>query len=336
MKIIFSLLLLLSLNLFAQSSHVYNDNIELQKREHHFTIHPWGTLKNKARYNNQWPFTPESIGHTIASLQHYGVDAYFHHGIDIRGEAGTTIKSATSGKVVNIENYASSHLYWEVAVLDDDGFLWQYHHVDRYSIPQKILDAYKQGTHIEAGTELGEIVYWPVITFGERFHHIHLNVLDKNLNYINPFLLLPPLEDFTAPKIKRVGIIQNGHSTTLTTIKSSDDYSLFVEASDYIQHTKFALPPYLITYSINGGKEMTVWRFNYLPGGTNNEKYLYDFYLHESCGNYECRRFLINLNFNRNTPRHFPTTPGNYTIKVIVQDFYGNYDQRTFKWNIID
>ena len=143
----------------------------------------FGSLEQTpAPRRSPWPFDILSIGHTMSSYQLYSSSlgsAYFHHGLDIRGNTGTPVLSSTSGKVVNIENYAGGPLYWEVAILDDNGFLWQYHHVDKDSITQKMRDSYKWGERIEAGEKIGEIVDWPVYTGGEQYSHVHLNILDN-------------------------------------------------------------------------------------------------------------------------------------------------------------
>ena len=51
-----------------------------------------------------------SIGHTSASYQNYSGDyrqAYFHHGLDIRANAGQEVFASAGGKVVNIEDYGA-------------------------------------------------------------------------------------------------------------------------------------------------------------------------------------------------------------------------------------
>ena len=153
------------------------------------------------RSRHPWPFEALSIGHSMASFQSYGWgQAYFHHGIDIRGDEGTPIYAAVGGKVVNVANYyKGSRYYWEVAILDEQGYLWQYHHVDPDSIPQKIKIAFKEKASVPTGELLGEIVDWPVSTFGEVYTHIHLNVLGKDGIYLNPLHFLESLQDIQKP-----------------------------------------------------------------------------------------------------------------------------------------
>ena len=335
MKVLLLGFLSLSFSILANDHLMKKDGfIEVQKVVHNYKIAPWAVLsnKNKNLFQANWPFALSSIGHTTASYQQYGWDKYFHHGLDVRGEAGESILSATDGKIVNIENYASSDLYWEVAVLDTHGFLWQYHHVDKNSIPQKIKDAYSTGASIKMGDKLGEIVYWPVVTFGERFNHIHLNVLDKNLHYVNPFLLLKKLDDRVAPTINKIGLLQKGKIFPTARIRGS--YSLYVNSDDYVLHSKFKVPPYKISYFLDDKPERIVWEFKDLPGGSDNEKYVSDFFQERTCGNYDCRKFYINLNFNKDKPTRFPTAKGSHSIKVVVWDFAGNRAEKSFSWTV--
>lgn len=336
MKLIFFLTMIISFSITAKTNLNSHDGfIEAQKETNNFKIAPWGDIKNTTKsdlHQYDWPFTLSSIGHTIASYQKYGWTGYFHHGLDIRGESGEAILSVTPGRIVNIENYASSDLYWEIAILDTKGFLWQYHHVNKNSIPESIREAYTSGNLLKAGTKIGEIVHWPVVTFGERFNHIHLNVLDKDLNYVNPFLFLKKLNDTTAPKIEKIGLLIDGKISKKTKVKG--EYSLYVNAEDYIMHSKFKLPPYKISYVIDGTIERTVWEFKNLPGGSDNEKYLDQFYQSKTCGDYDCRNFFINLNFNKENPVKFPSQKGKHNIKVKVWDFAGNSDEMLFAWSV--
>lgn len=92
-----------------------------------------------------WPFVWDQMGHLLSSYQGYGSldSAYFHHGIDmVSNQPNVPVYTRSGGQVVNVENYNTPPaLYWEVAILDPEGYVWQYHHVDRESIPQSIFDA---------------------------------------------------------------------------------------------------------------------------------------------------------------------------------------------------
>ena len=283
------------------------------------------------RGEHPWPVDLLSIGHSIASYQHYIGEPYFHHGIDIRAEAGSSVIASAAGKVVNIENYIKGNpAYWEVAILDDQGFLWQYHHVNRESIPKEIFAALKSGSRIPSGTKIGEVYRWPVFSFGERFNHIHLNVLGAKETYVNPFLFLRPLNDRQKPEILKVGLVDK--KGFVDGQRVSGAYTLYAMVQDLVLHEKYQLPPHRIWLSIDGGVRRDVWVFNSLPGGRSKTDYVHQFYIPKmTCGNYTCRRFAINLGFSVNGQLRFPGK-GKHTAIVGASDFAGNITQYRFDW----
>ena len=283
---------------------------------------------------SNWPFDILSIGHTMASYQQYGFSgAYFHHGLDIRGQSGTTVLASRGGKVVNVGNYGGgSRLYWEVAILDDDGFLWQYHHVDHESIPQEVKDAFANGGRIADGAKIGEIVDWPVSAYGERYHHIHLNVLGADGVYLNPFNFLKVLPDEKDPKILKMGLL-NSKRKVVSKSEIGGDYALYVETSDLILHNYFSVPPHSIAFKIDKGPWIDHWTFNQLPGGADREAYINDFFVPgETCGDYSCRRILIDLGFTRAGRRNFPQDPGPHIMELKLTDYRGNLTYSAYRW----
>jgi hypothetical protein len=326
---------MIGLNLFATADfHGVHHEAERSATRAYYSMANGKLADLKGLEKADWPFEILSIGHTMVSYQNYSSDPYFHHGLDIRGEAGQDVVTPVPGKVVNIENYVPGYsAYWEVAILDDNGFIWQYHHVDRGSIPEEIWQAYRSGGRVEAGTKLGEIYYWSVVTYGERYHHIHLNILGDNKEYLNPFLFLKDLDDNKGPEITAIDLVKNRRRVRSDRI--SGEYSLMVEASDLILHDKFLVPPYKVSYILNGGEEVLVWKFDNLPGNDSINKFVHDYYLaNETCGNYRCRKHSIDLSFSTTSKRSFPTERGENIIRVIVEDFSGNRAQRDFSWTV--
>lgn len=324
------LILLISLTGFAC------EDLHLARiRKPKYLEQSFGTFDNKSKLPlASWPVVVQSIGHTNASYQDYGGTPYFHHGLDIRANDLEKVYASRGGKVVNVENYVLGNgLYWEVAILDNDGFIWQYHHIEKSSIPQKIKDAFKVGSSVPDGELLGAVVHWPVVTYGERYNHIHLNVLDKNKNYISPFKFLNHLTDTIGPIINKIGIYKNKaiHNST----KVSGGYTIFLDASDLVLHKEFIVPPHLIKYRINQGEWVTTWDFSTLPGGADNEKYVDNFFIPNlACGNYSCRKIIIDLGFMPDGHRQFPSNPGQYKIEVEVSDFVNNVDSQSFNWSV--
>lgn len=282
-----------------------------------------------------WPFDPLSIGHSNASYQFYGGEPYFHHGLDIRGPAGTAVVASAGGKIVNIENYVPGNpAYWEVAVLDEQGYLWQYHHVDRNSIPENIWDSWRRGGSVEAGTKLGEIYRWSVYSYGERYDHVHLNVLGENGVFLSPFLFLDRLPDTKGPVFVNAGVMKNGRAIDASSV--SGKYSLYATIHDLIMHEKYVVPPHRIEIAIDGGPTEVVWDFSTLPGGADINKWVHEFFTPSmTCGDYTCRKLTVDLGFINGTVRRvMPTEPGRHQAVVTAMDFEGNRTEQTIDWTI--
>jgi len=295
-----------------------------------------GDITHRVRRLYKWPVNILSIGHTIASYQNYSGGPYFHHGLDIRADAGSDVRAAAGGKVVNIENYKPGNsAYWEVAILDSDGFLWQYHHIERSSIPQMVIKAYNSGNSISEGTKIGEVYYWSVTTFGERFHHIHLNILGKNKNYHNGFAFLEKLSDTATPIIHEIGLMKNGTKVSGSSV--SGNYSIYVQVSDLIRHSKFLVPPYKLEFEIDGQTKVNVWAFNTLPGGASKTDQIHNYFNSKyTCGNYQCRKFIIDLGFQKVGKYSFPIQSGAHRLTLKATDYVGNTTSKEFSWKVVN
>ncbi len=299
-----------------------------------------------------WPFPPLSIGHTSASYQNYSGEPYFHHGLDVRGAAGTPILAAVGGRVTNIENYIPGvSAYWEIAVLDDEGYLWQYHHVEKASIPADVWNSWRNGGRVETGAKLGEIFRWGNSSYGERYDHLHLNVIAAGGTFMSPFLFLENLPDNAAPAIMAAGVLQNGRALD----EGGHDevvgpYSLYATIHDLILHDKYVVPPHRIEIAIDGGASELVWDFQTLPGKTNINIDVEDFFVPAmTCGDYTCRQLTIDLGFvpsgrhgnspteqgEKSTLRGFPTTPGQHNAVITAWDFAGNSVSKMIEWTVI-
>jgi len=329
--------------LFTQESvedHIHHNHYENVERDYTPSYLHQATGKDRILGDDSqrapWPFDILSIGHSMASYQQYGwSSAYFHHGLDIRGDAGTPVLASRGGKVVNVGNYGGgSRLYWEVAILDESGYLWQYHHIDHQTIPEQVKTAFKNQGSVPAGTKLGEIVDWPVSTFGERYHHIHLNVIGKGGVYLNPFHFLELLPDEADPKIHKIGLL-NSKRKVLSGSSVSGDYALYVETTDLILHNRFTVPPYSISYKIDKGEWIDHWVFDKLPGGADRDAYVSDFFVPaKTCGDYQCRRILIDLGFSTEGRKNFPTDHGAHIIELKLMDYRGNFAYGAYRWEI--
>jgi len=298
------------------------------------------TLKSKHGVY-EWPFDLDSIGWSMESYQDYGGTPYFHHGIDMMKVNGTEVYNRSGGQVINIENYQPGwDLYWEVAILDPDGYIWQYHHIEMETIPDEIWQAWydyqadpNEG-YITPDTHIGNIIYWPVWSFGKQFNHIHLNILAAGGVYVNGFAFNVALPDTVGPEIQSVGLLKNGQVYPGNEIEG--EYSLYVQARDLILDEVYYLPPWEITFSVDGGPIQTTWRFDTLPGGADDTAYLDDFYVvPPTCGNYECRDYYIDLGFIPDSQFVFPDSGGEHSVLATVSDYAGNSDSQLFTYTVI-
>ncbi len=292
----------------------------------------FGTFREQK--NHPWPFPLLSIGHNMQSFQNYGMEPYWHDGLDIRSTQDQPIYAAAGGRVVNIENYQPGNpMYWEVAIQDDEGFVWKYHHVAKDSITAEVQASFRSSSKLKDGALIGNVVRWPITTYGEVYHHLHLYVLGKDKKYINPFLMMVPLQDTQAPIINKIGIAKN--HKPISGDEVSGAHALYLDASDLTLHQKFILPPYKISYQMDGRAEKVVWEFINLPSGDNDHDFIEDFYMKGTCGNYTCRKFYFNLNFTQASPRGtMNLAPGMHSINVTVEDIVGNKTEQSYSWNV--
>ncbi len=289
----------------------------------------------------EWPFALDSIGWSMQSYQDYGGTPYFHHGMDMMKVYGTNVYNQSGGQVINIENYRPGwDLYWEVAILDLEGYIWQYHHIRQDTIPQYIWDKFAEyqadpiyGGFISPTTYIGDIIEWPVWSFGKQFNHIHLNILGAGGVYLNGFEFHVPLPDTVGPEIQAVGLLKNHQVYPGNEVFG--EYSLYVRARDLILDDVYYLPPFEILFSVDGGPEHTTWRFDTLPGGADRYAYLNDFYVvPPTCGNYSCRDYYIDLGFIPGSLFQFPCGGGPHTILVTVRDYAGNADSQLYDYTV--
>ncbi len=329
-KIIYIFLVFSSSFLFAAKSHPHCKPTTTKADKY-----AWAKDYSLETINNSiWPYKALSIGNSMQSYQNYG-SPYWHDGLDIRGAALENVFSSVDGKVVNIEKYGRSDLYWEVAILDDYGFVWKYHHVDKNTISKDIYKKLKNGTKVKQGEFIGKVVTWPVSSYREVFHHIHLLIVDGNGHYINPFTMLPKLLDISEPVIKKIGLFKN--LKPIKTDKVRGAHGLYIEAYDTVLHKDFLLTPYLIKYTLDNKAERVVWRFDKLPDPKSDLTYINQFYLKGTCGNYTCRKFYINLNFDINEPKatkYFKLKKGIHNISVTVEDFIGNSTTKNYSYQV--
>jgi|GEM_PF-2895691 len=159
--------------------------------------------------------------------------AYFHAGIDIRGQAAQAVITPVEG-VVEAGYYAYNDeengkstkyflslkdalagrskppwgkLYFEVAVINSLGYRFEFHHIDPDTLPTSILQKalLDEGTSsrtersVQAGEVVGALIRWPNSKRGLSYNHLHYNVVSPAGIYINPLNISIPIGDKVPP-----------------------------------------------------------------------------------------------------------------------------------------
>lgn len=157
----------------------------------------------------QWPVhTSFSIINTISTLQFYGPMPGFHHGVDLKAPAGTPVYAPVGGIVGMGYYYPRVKVPYTFGVFieGDDGYRWEFHHVDPQSVPKEIVALAKIHGHVAPGTLLARIYDAPKL-YPEILAHLHVNVIDRKGFYQNPLNFFPPLTSHHKPRIRGVYVV---------------------------------------------------------------------------------------------------------------------------------
>ena len=193
-----------------------------------------------------------SVMNTISTLQFYGDKAGFHHGLDLQASAGTKFFAPVGGVVDTRYYYRIQSPYtYEVSIQTEDGYLWQFHHLDPASIPPEIEALAQDGGTVESGVLLGEI--YDASSLG-IFPHVHINLIDSTGYYQNPWQFLPPPDDSQAPTIRGIYII-NDNNQVVSEIEKSGEYALVVDAIDIIPPSEIGQSVYALEVFICPSEE---------------------------------------------------------------------------------
>lgn len=153
----------------------------------------------------------------MAQYQPYG-KTYWHGGCDLRVKAGAPVKTPVDGRLEaghysyavksdgSMEKYwkawpkAGEALYFEVAVVADDGTRYEFHHVNRKNLPKRIVDILNSGGRVSRGEVVGYTIPWS----DGVYHHIHYNVIKPNGVQVNPEYVSELVTDRLAPQVKSI------------------------------------------------------------------------------------------------------------------------------------
>lgn len=234
------------------------------------------------KHSLNWPVvfqdSAHSLGNVMAEFQPFDDPPYFHGGCDLRVKPGADIHAPVSGKiaaghysyVTNADGSLTKYMrawpedgdpvYFEIALISEDGTRFEFHHVDEAKIPGAIQDLLNHGGGVvPAGTLLGQVLKWP----DGDYDHTHYNVILADGTRVNPEFLSPLLPDTTPPELRAVFAIygdgSNEQISSQTTF-SQRPTELVVRVADFQDHNVYSHPPAFIRLAFENGAA-TEWDF---------------------------------------------------------------------------
>jgi hypothetical protein len=145
-------------------------------------------------------------------LQFYGSTPGFHHGVDIQAPAGTPVYAPVGGKVGMGYYYPRAQVpyTYEVFIDGDDGFRWEFHHIDQATIPEEIVALANRHGRVERGSLLARIYDAP--KFAPAIPpHVHMDVIDQGGIYQNSLKFFLTIPDKTAPNIRAIYVVDTSN-----------------------------------------------------------------------------------------------------------------------------
>jgi hypothetical protein len=237
----------------------------------------------------------DQLGAVIHQFQDWTTPAYFHAGLDIRALENQEIFSPVFGNLeAGYYSYVDEsdgrstkyflplkdvlngqkappwgELYFEVAVIDRNGYRFEMHHVDPKSLGPELTKKILNHEAVAPGEFLGRLIAWPRRLAGLDFHHLHYNIVSPQGVYLNPLALSEKVADLKPPEIVNVYATSNGRCGSSAPVLTplSDNTPLptqkfiVIETLDKINDGRFPQTPAKISASFVGNKKFT-WDFS--------------------------------------------------------------------------
>jgi len=278
--------------------------------------------------------------------------AWFHHGLDLKAPAGTPVYAPTGG-IVDVGYYyprVKIPYTYGVSIEGDNGYRWEFHHIDPRTVPQEIIDLAKKHGHVASGAMLGRIYDASEMNAG-IFPHVHVNVIDQRGFYQNPLNFFPPFKSQNKPIIRAIYFVnRNQHivakwepGSVKPMILTPGKYVLVLDISDVLGHVAEGDSLRYLSVLVNG-KVLGIDDFSkHLPQksffeGVSNVYMIKPIVFSDgkTLSNQtvptQLRRFLyrFNLNFTRKQPER----EKKIKLKIFAQDFAKNTTQKSFDLKI--
>lgn len=243
---------------------------------------PQNYLKNQLEWPIRFQSSRYSIGNSMAHFQKYGDGApYFHGGCDLRVQAGEWVIAPVSGRIEagdygystrpdgSLEKFwkpwptEGTTLYFEVAIVDDFGNRFEFHHVTKDSIPAGIVDLINQNGRVEAGMALAQTAEWPSDKpRGIPYHHIHYNIISPSGVRLNPEYFSKPIDDEVAPEILKIFFLDKSGSPTEVSnhFRINSPQEFVVRVQDRLGEDYYVHPPAKVTLTVENATSL-IWDF---------------------------------------------------------------------------
>lgn len=250
-----------------------------------------------------WPVrfkdAQHSMGNTMAQFQPFG-EAYWHGGCDLRVARRAPVVAPVGGWV-EAGHYDYAHrpdgtlqkfwkpwpqngdaTYFEVAIVTDEAFRFELHHMDRSSLPTSLREILNRGGgRIEAGSPLGTTIPWS----GTDYDHIHYNIISPTDVRVNPEFASPLIVDTLPPRILDAWVQHRGSATVHPLVPSSDlsqADAVYVRVAEQKDQNIYVAPPVFAELRFENGAT-TRWDFRQrlLTEQPGQAPHLFEFYAQE-------------------------------------------------------
>ncbi|MBI3556239.1 MAG: peptide-methionine (S)-S-oxide reductase MsrA [Deltaproteobacteria bacterium] len=309
-----------------------------------------------AAHSLPWPVPFEDAHHTIGNVmtqfQDYGGGAYYHGGDDLRVQDLEWVTAPITGKLeaghygynTNADGsntkfwkawpQTGDHMYFEVALIDEQGYRFELHHIDRDSLPAEIVAALNAGGGtIAKGTRLGRVVHWPNSDTDDTiYNHTHYNIVAPDGIHLNPEHYSALIGDNLPPDVSQIYAVgADGRATEFGDGRLSNrPDEVVVVASDKLGENIYTHTPAYSRVVFENGAEQ-VWDFRErLATADGKFPPIWEF-LRESLttpsgevlrtqGDYSSRSFLLRLRLPKDAHGKFRVEIGDATGNVTVRN----------------
>jgi hypothetical protein len=180
---------------------------------------PW--IPHSLPWPSDFENAASSIGNSMAEFQFYDEDGpYFHGGCDLRVARAALVRAPLAGRIeAGHYGYANrpdgsmekfwepwpkpgSRVYFEVAIVTDEGFRFEFHHMDEKKMSVEVLAILREGKggRVAPGALLGATIPW----HDGIYHHTHYNIVSPSGVRFNPEHYSTAIADTAKPVVSTV------------------------------------------------------------------------------------------------------------------------------------